>query len=91
MQAGSIYRSCARTQAEIGVVLLERGDFHRGVKPCQAKFDKNVGWVYRSLEFDNAILREGDPVTVGAGILICISFNPLYVWVNLKNKFAALE
>ena len=33
MQAGSIYRSCARTQAEIGVVLLERGDFHRGVKP----------------------------------------------------------
>ena len=33
-------------------------------------FDKNVDWVYRSLEFDNAILREGDPVTVGAGIIL---------------------
>ena len=70
MQAGSISRSCARTQAEIGVVLLERGDFHRGRSLGQAKFDKNVGWVYRSLEFENAILREGDPVTVGAGIIL---------------------
>ena len=34
------------------------------------KLDKNVGWVYRSLEFENAILREGDPVTVGAGIIL---------------------
>ena len=33
-------------------------------------FFKNVGWVYRSLEFDNAILREGDLVTVGAGIIL---------------------
>ena len=32
--------------------------------------NKNVGWVYRSLEFENAILREGDPVTVGAGIIL---------------------
>ena len=34
------------------------------------KFDKNVDWVYRSLEFDNTILRESDPVTVRARIIL---------------------
>ena len=42
---------------------------HMGLSKVKM-YDKNVDWVYRSLEFDNAILREGDPVTVGAGIIL---------------------
>ena len=52
------------------------------------KFDKNVGWVYCSLEFDNAILREGDPVTVGAGFNSdkLVFQSNLKCWVACSNS-----
>ena len=52
------------------LLCLARGKINKHTRKYACLFDKNVGWVYRSLEFENAILREGDPVTVGAGIIL---------------------
>ena len=62
MQADFIFEAEAHMQSKSGVVLLEQGHFHKIAQAKQiltkSKLLSKRQWVYESLVFKNAILRE---------------------------------